>query len=152
MVSTPRSGKPRDRSTDTSISSKDSPTMTSGITSGALTMPVNKVRPVNRWYLTSEKAASVPSSTDEHAVKKAIFIDSKKAEIISSSAASAPYHFRVKPRHEFGTGESLNEYTTSARMGRYKKTKPSASQPVPNQRCKNEPFICAPRRLRPGTC
>jgi hypothetical protein len=42
MVIMPRSGKPIARCTDTSISSSDRPTTTSGITSGALTMPLNR--------------------------------------------------------------------------------------------------------------
>ncbi len=36
------------RCTDTSISSSDRPTTTSGMTSGAFTMPLNSVRPVKR--------------------------------------------------------------------------------------------------------
>jgi hypothetical protein len=49
MVTRPRSGKPNIFCTDTSISSSDRPIITSGITSGALTMPVNSVRPAKRW-------------------------------------------------------------------------------------------------------
>ena len=62
-----------------------------------------------------------------HAVKNAIFIDSQKAVIISLSAASAVYQRSVKPRQALGTGESLNEKTTSARIGRYRKAYPAPS-------------------------
>ena len=54
MVSMPRSGKPTPnqasvaRCSDTSISSSDRPMMTSGMTSGAATMPANMVRPKKR--------------------------------------------------------------------------------------------------------
>ena len=106
--------------TDTSISSRDSPTTTSGITSGALAMPLNSVRPKKRLYLTSAKAVSVPSTTEPHAVKNAIFRLSHRPEIISLSLASAPYHFSVNPRQTFGIGESLNENSTSATIGTYR--------------------------------
>ena len=56
------------RCIDTSISSSERPMITSGITSGALTMPENSARPLNRRYLTSAKAASMPSTTEPHAV------------------------------------------------------------------------------------
>ena len=88
IVIMPRSGKPSARCTLTSISSSDRPITTSGITSGALTMPENSVRPVKRLYLTSAKAASVPSTTAPQAVMKAIFRLSHRPESISRSLAS----------------------------------------------------------------
>ena len=91
--------------------------MTSGITSGAATMPANRVRPKKRRYLTSANAASVPSTTDEQAVTNAIFSESQSPASSSRSEASAPYHFSVKPCQTLGTGESLNEYSTSATIG-----------------------------------
>ena len=94
--------------------------MTSGITSGALTMPENKVRPVKRRYRTSAKADSVPSSTAPVAVMKAIFRLSHRPLSISVSRTSPAYHLRVKPAQVLGMGESLNEYTTSATMGTYR--------------------------------
>ena len=83
--------------------------MTSGITSGAFTMPLKSMRPVNRRYLTRANAASVPSTSELHAVKKAIFSDSHRPPSISPSLASLTYHLSVKPFHKLGTGESLNE-------------------------------------------
>ena len=106
---------------DTSISSSDRPTTTSGITSGALTMPENTVRPVKRLYLTSANAAIVPITTEPQAVRKAICRLSHRPCRISRSFASAAYHLSVKPRHTLGSGESLNEYSTSATIGRYRK-------------------------------
>ena len=118
MVIMPRSGQPSARCTLTSINSSDRPTTTSGMTSGALTMPENAVRPKNRLYFTSENAASVPSTTAPQAVRKAIFRLSHRLAMISLSLARSRYHLSVKPRQALGTGESLNENTTSATMGR----------------------------------
>ena len=109
MVSMPRSGKPIARCTLTSIKSSDRPTTTSGITSGALTMPENIVRPLKRLYLTSATAASVPMMTEPQAVKKAMRRLSHRPLSISWSSGSAAYHFSVKPRHTLGSCESLNE-------------------------------------------
>ena len=147
----PRSGKPSARCTLTSMSRSESPTTTSGITRGALAMPENSVRPVKRLYLTRAKAASVPSTTEPQAVKKATFRLSQRPASSSWSEASCVYQRSVKPRHTLGRGESLNEYTTSATMGRYRKTKPAASQPRPNQGL--DPAVtCGPPDFQPGTC
>jgi hypothetical protein len=59
--------------------------------------------------LTRANAASVPRTTDDVAVTKAIFSDSHKPSSNSRSEASARYHLTVKPCQTFGTGESLNE-------------------------------------------
>jgi len=118
MVSAPRSGKPNQRCIDTNINSSDNPMITSGITKGALTMPLNKVRPLKRPNLTSENAANMPKTTDPQAVKNAIFSDNHSPEIISRSFASVRYHLVVKPPHWVGSGESLNEYTINAMIGR----------------------------------
>ena len=83
--------------------------MTSGMTRGALTMPLKSVRPVKRRYLTRAKAARVPNTTDAQAVKNAMRRLSQRPAIISRSLASAPYHFSVKPAQRFGMVESLNE-------------------------------------------
>ena len=91
------------------MSSSDRPTTTSGITMGALTMPLNSVRPEKRLYLTNAKAAKVPSTTEPQAVMKAIFRLSHRPPSISVSCVSCAYHFSVKPRHTLGSGESLKE-------------------------------------------
>lgn len=52
----------------TNNSSSDRPVITSGITSGAVTMPPNSVRPRKRGMRVRTKAARVPRSTEENAV------------------------------------------------------------------------------------
>ena len=47
--------------------------MTSGMTSGALTMPANTARPRNRGKRSSVNAASVPRRIEPVAVAPAIF-------------------------------------------------------------------------------
>ena len=84
-------------------------------------MPENAVRPVKRRYFTSANAASVPSTTAPQAVKNAMRRLSHRPLSISRSFGRLAYHFSVKPRHTLGSGESLNENTTSARIGRYRK-------------------------------
>lgn len=129
--------------------------MTSGITSGALTMPENSVRPAKRLYLTSANAARVPRITEKVAVKKAILRLSHRPPSISLSFSRPAYQRVVKPAHWLGTGESLNEYTTSATMGMYRNTKPAASQPLPKCRATRGPsavrLISRPPALRPGS-
>src|ERR1700761_4771836 len=97
----------------TSISSSDSPWITSGITSGALTMPEKKVRPKKRLYLTSENAAIVPSTTEPLADSTAILSDSHTPLISSVSSTSFAYHSSEKPPQCEGRREWLNEKTTS---------------------------------------
>ncbi|MCY1371012.1 hypothetical protein D9M69_581380 [compost metagenome] len=48
MVSWPRCGQPKKFCAPTAKSSSDRPMITSGITSGALTMPEKMVRPMKR--------------------------------------------------------------------------------------------------------
>ena len=79
------------------------------MTSGALTMPANTVRPWNRVYLTSANAASVPITTAAQAVRKAMRSDSHRPLSISVSCASLRYQSSVKPPQTLGTGEALNE-------------------------------------------
>ena len=90
-------------------SSKARPITTSGMTSGALTMPAKTVRPRKRVYFTKVNAASVPSTTAPQAVRKAIFRLSHSAASRSSSCSRASYQRSEKPRHTLGTGESLKE-------------------------------------------
>ena len=82
---------------------------TSGITSGAFTMPENRVRPLKRRYFVSAKAASVPRITAPVALHTAICRLSHRPLRISLSSASLPYHLKVKPVQRFGICESLNE-------------------------------------------
>ncbi len=118
IVTSPRSGKPIACWIATSISSSDRPWITSGITSGALTMPEKNVRPVNRRYLTSENAAIVPRTTEPLADSSAILNDSHRPLMISESSASFAYHSSEKPPQCDGRREWLNEKTTSVTIGR----------------------------------
>ncbi|SVJ76247.1 Uncharacterised protein [Klebsiella pneumoniae] len=69
MVTIPRScGQPISCAMATNNSSSDRPVITSGITSGAVTMPPNSVRPRKRGMRVRTKAARVPRSTEENAV------------------------------------------------------------------------------------
>ncbi|MNY57176.1 hypothetical protein D3C86_1933440 [compost metagenome] len=69
MVSRPRSaGQPISWAMATNSSSSDRPVITSGITSGAVTMPPNTVRPRKRGMRVSTKAARVPSAVAAIAV------------------------------------------------------------------------------------
>ena len=93
----------------TIINSSERPMMTSGITSGAPSMPVNSMRPPKRPRLTNASDANVPNTTDPLAEKKASRSDSHNALSSSWSDASARYHFSVAWPHWFITCESLNE-------------------------------------------
>ncbi|MNJ76369.1 hypothetical protein D3C77_736370 [compost metagenome] len=69
MVTMPRSaGQPINWAMATNSSSSDRPVITSGMTSGAVTMPPNSVRPRKRGMRVSTKAASVPMATAAMAV------------------------------------------------------------------------------------
>ena len=107
MVVRPRSGTPNRRCIDTSISSSDRPTITSGITSGALIMPEKRVRPRKRGWRSSVSAASVPSTTEPVALAAAICSDRNSAWRMSSSPTSFSYQRSEKPAQTLGTGESV---------------------------------------------
>ena len=95
--------------------------MTSGMTRGELTMPTKNVRPVNRLNRVSAKAASVPSTTDAHAVRNAICSDSLKPAMISASWASAAYQRSDQPPQWVTSGLALKLSKMSVTIGRYKK-------------------------------
>ena len=101
-----------------------------------------------------DPVVAVARPTEPQAVRKAIFRLRSRPAWISRSSASAAYHLSVKPRQTLGIGESLKEYSTSATIGRYRKTKPAASQPRANQRLKAAlvpDLTGAAPGLRPGT-
>ncbi|MNN95556.1 hypothetical protein D3C81_2143820 [compost metagenome] len=69
MVTMPRScGQPIICAMATNSSNSDRPVITSGITSGAVTRPPNRVRPLKRVIRVSTNAARVPSATAATAV------------------------------------------------------------------------------------
>ena len=126
--------------------------ITSGITSGELTMPANRVRPGKRLNRFKASAASVPRTTDAQAVRKAISSDNLKPAMISTSFASAPYQRSDQPPQLVTIGLPLKLSTISVTIGMYKKTKTALIQ----TRDVTRPaliFMCdPPSHSRPGTC
>ena len=81
MVVIPRpSGQPMNCSSETNSSSSDSPVMTSGMTSGAVIMPPNSVRPRNRPNRAIAMPAMVPSTTEKVALSAAMRSDSQAGD------------------------------------------------------------------------
>ena len=114
IVVTPRpAGQPKTCSMATNISSRDKPVITSGITSGAVVMPVISVRPLKRRKRDSAKPASVPRMTAPVALIEAMRSDS----LIWSLCSSSRYHLVEKPAHTVTSRDSLNEYTIIDRIG-----------------------------------
>ncbi|MNT57358.1 hypothetical protein D3C72_1947210 [compost metagenome] len=91
--------------------------MTSGMTSGAETMPENSVRPLKRRKRTRATAASVPSTSAIEALSAAICRLSHAAPSNCGSLNSSPYHLVEKPDHTVTSRLSLNEKTTRLTMG-----------------------------------
>ncbi len=110
MVVTPRPcGQPNSCSSATNNTSNDRPVITSGITSGAVVMPENKVRPLNLPNRASASPASVPRITAPVALTAAIFRDSHAALRIWSLSNSFPYHSVENPPHTVTRRDLLNE-------------------------------------------
>ncbi|MCY1536170.1 hypothetical protein D9M68_716130 [compost metagenome] len=110
MVTMPRSwGQPISCAMATKSSSSDRPVITSGITSGAVTMPPNSVRPRKRGMRVSTKAARVPRATAAIAVYKAISRE-RPTEFISWVLSRRPtYHFTDQPPQTVTSLEALKE-------------------------------------------
>ena len=110
IVVTPRpAGQPKACSIATNRSSSDSPVMTSGITSGAVVMPVIRVRPLKRRNRDSANPASVPRITAPVALMAAILSESLAALMICSFWNSSTYHLVENPAHTVTSRDSLNE-------------------------------------------
>src|SRR5690606_658945 len=91
--------KPRSKPTATKSSSSDRPVMTSGMTSGANTMPVNRTRPRNRVYRVSASAAIVPSTVATVAEVTATRAVTQAASSRPRLLNSSTYHLVEKPAH-----------------------------------------------------
>ncbi len=87
------------------------------MTSGAETMPENRVRPRKRRKRTSATAASVPSTSAMLALMAAICRLSQAAPSSCGSLNRAPYHLVEKPDQTVTRLDSLNEKMTSETMG-----------------------------------
>ncbi len=122
IVIAPRaSGQPITACILTNNSSKDRPVITSGITSGATIMPVNRVRPANRPTRASASAASAPSTVAALALITAMRTLSSAASITWSLSSSAAYQRHENPPQVLLIREALKEFSTSSTIGRYKK-------------------------------
>ena len=83
--------------------------MTSGMTSGALTMPENSARPLARGYRTRKKAAQVPKTTDSVPAIMATFSDRKNPSTSRESASKASYQRIENPVKMLSWRVLLNE-------------------------------------------
>ncbi len=131
MVVMPRpAGQPKTCSIATKVSRSDRPVITSGMTSGAVVMALNSMRPRNLPNLDSEKPASVPRMDAPVALITATFSEIQAASRISSLLNRAKYHLSVGElctSHTVTSLEALKENTTIDRIGRYRKAKPKPS-------------------------
>ena len=126
--------------------------MTSGITSGELTMPMNRVRPVKRLNLVMATAAKLPNKTEAVAVSSAILRESTKPSTICSSRASSSYHLSEKPVQEVTSGLSLKLKVISVTIGRYRKAKLANSQTRAVIWPARLIIFAHPTQLQPGIC
>src|SRR5690606_5781382 len=132
IATTPLDGSPNRPPIDTSISRIDSPMITSGITSGAVTSAPNMVLLGKRLKRVIAIAAIVPITIDAVAVQNAIFRLTHAACSSWRSRNSSPYHLVENPAHTVASREELNEYSINSRIGRYRKAKPSSRTPQPS--------------------
>src|ERR1700730_18672702 len=109
MVVKPRCGQPMTCSIETNKSSCVMPVMISGMTSGALTMPVSSSRPRNLRKRTSAVAASVPRITAAVDATTPTSSDSSAASSIWRLCRSSRYHVVENPPHTVTSAEALNE-------------------------------------------
>ena len=101
--------KPRSRSRPTNSSNSDRPIMTSGMTSGAKSMPAISMRPRKRPNLCRAKAAIVPSRVDRTADTKATRRLTMALAMSASLARSEPYQRVEKPPQTVTNREALKE-------------------------------------------
>src|ERR1700712_2859304 len=100
---------PRSALIATNNSSRDSPVITSGITSGAYSIPENSVRPLKRSARDSATAASVPSNVaidaDTAATRRLI----QAASSMAWSLKNSLYQRSDQPPHTVTRREALKE-------------------------------------------
>src|SRR6185437_13174066 len=109
----------------TNNSNRDSPVITSGMTSGAVVMPNSRVRPRNWPKRARVTPARGPSTTAQQAEIAAIWIDSPAAPRIGPYDSSYPYQRKVGEcgaSHTVTRRELLNENTISDTIGTYRNT------------------------------
>jgi hypothetical protein len=101
----------------TKSSKSDSPVITSGMTSGAVDMPVSSARDRNRPNRVSTYAASVPSPTASVALTAATCRLIQADPRICGSRSSSPYHLVEKPPQTVTSLLSLKLKMISDRIG-----------------------------------
>src|SRR5882724_1324249 len=101
--------KPRSALSATNNNSSESPVMTSGITSGAYSMPENSVRPLKFAPRDSATAASVPSNVANVADATATWKLIQAASSMARSLNSSVYQRSDQPPHTVTSREALNE-------------------------------------------
>src|SRR5262249_37561975 len=116
-VVNPRCGQENICSIETNSSNCVIPVMTSGITSGAFTIPVNTRRPGNLLNLTRVMAARVPRMTAPVDEATPTSSDSNAARNSWRLWISSLYQRVENPPHTLTRGEALNEYAISTNMG-----------------------------------
>ena len=110
MVVTPRPrGPPIKSSSATNSNSNDRPVITSGITSGAEVIPLNRILPRKRPMRASARPASVPRTTATVAVATAMRRLNHAARRICASRSNSPYHRAENPPHTVTSFDALNE-------------------------------------------
>ncbi len=102
-------GQPIHSASMTKKSSDETPVMTSGMMSGAVTMPENSVRPRNLLKRASAMPAMVPRMVAMVAEIRAISRESRKAEPICWFENSDTYQRVEKPPHTVARREALKE-------------------------------------------
>ena len=102
-------GQPMAASMATKSSSRDRPVMTSGMTRGAVTMPVNRVRPRKRRNRASTNPAIVPRAMATVAFRVAIRRLIHAAWRIWSFSSRAPYHWVENPAQTVTSLDLLKE-------------------------------------------
>src|SRR5882762_5092099 len=117
MVVKPRCGQENSCIIDTNSSSCVMPVMISGMTSGAFTIPVSSSRPRKRAKRTSAIAARVPRTTAPLEAVTATSSDSSAACNSWRLCSSCPYQAVENPPQTLTSGEALNEYPISTRIG-----------------------------------
>jgi len=110
MVVKPRcAGQPIHWASSRKKISEETPVITSGMISGAVTRPLNSVRPRNLPIRTSAIPARVPRMVAMVAETRAIFSDRISASITLAFDQSAEYHLVENPPQTVASREALKE-------------------------------------------
>src|ERR687898_187596 len=109
--------------------SREIPVTISGVTIGTYKNPSNARRPRNRCR-ASASASRVPSTAEMTVAAEPTMRLALRPRRMSGRSQSRWYHWRVKPRQSTENFESLNEKTTSTKIGRWRKKYTTAVRPM----------------------